>query len=382
MKADEFLLTNGRIVLPRAVLDEASVLVRGGRIKAVLEKDERLPQGPRRIDLGGALVSPGLIELHILGCGGIGFDDLGPNLDSGIEALRAARAFLRERGVTSFVPTLLCREAELSALAAAIEASGIAEDELPGIYVEGPFVNQARRGGIPADTIREPDSAYLGRLINLTRGRLKLMTVAPELPGSREIIARLQAVGVLPCLGHSDCRLDRIRLPDGRFSITHLFNAMSPFSHKEPGLAMLPFLDRRPYVELNGDGVHVNEAALRVCAAAIDPERLILVSDAVIAAGMPHGEYSYYGTRILSGEDGVRYADSGTLMGSNFLAPDVLRNWLAVTGSSAENAVRMLSLTPAQALGMEGRRGAIAAGLDATLVVWEGEFEAVRTIYG
>ncbi len=368
-------------MLPRAVLDDASILVRDGRIKAVLEKEDRLPPGPRRIDVGGAWVSPGLIELHIHGCGGIGFDGLGPDLASGVEALKAARAFLRGRGVTTFVPTLLCREAELGALAAAIEASGISEGDLPGMYVEGPFVNPSRRGGIPADTIRDPDSAYLGRLINLTRSRLKLMTVAPELPGAREIIARLLAVGVLPSLGHSDCVLDKVSLPDGRFSITHLFNAMSPFSHREPGLAMLPFLDRRPYVELNGDGVHVNEAALRVCAAAIDPDRLMLISDAVIAAGMPYGEYSYYGTRIVSGPDGVRYAETGILMGSNRLVPDVLRNWLRTTGSSAENAVRMLSLTPAQALGIEKRRGAISPGLDATLVVWEGEFEAVRTIF-
>jgi N-acetylglucosamine-6-phosphate deacetylase len=284
--------------------------------------------------------------------------------------------------VTTFLPTLLCKEAELEALAAAIGEAGISDSELPGIYVEGPFVNPVRRGGIGADTIREPNSAYLGKLINLTKGRLKFMTVAPELPGAREIIARLQAVGVLPCLGHSDCVLERISLPDGRFSITHLFNAMSPFSHKDSGLAMLPFLDRRPYVELNGDGVHVNEAALRVCAAAIDPDRLMLISDAVIAAGMPYGEYSYYGTKIVSGRDGVRYADSGTLMGSNRLVPDVLRNWLAVTGSSVENAVRMLSLTPAQALGIDERRGAIAPGLEAALVVWDGDFESVREIFG
>ena len=217
-------------------------------------------------------------------------------------------------------------------------------------------------------------------MINLGRGRLALMTLAPELSGYRETLARLEAVGILPCLGHSDCDIDHIQLPSGRFSITHLFNAMSPISHKEPGLAMLPFLDRRAFVELNPDGAHVNEAALRLCALGIEPERLMLISDATSPAGLPPGTYGEGDAALVSGADGVRYVKSGTLMGGRLLAPELLRNWLRVTGCSVPNALRMLSLTPAQALGIDDRRGAIAPGLDAILVVWKGEFEAVSEI--
>jgi N-acetylglucosamine-6-phosphate deacetylase len=189
-------------------------------------------------------------------------------------------------------------------------------------------------------------------MLNLARGKMALMTLAPELPGYREMLARLEAVGVLPCLGHSDCDIDHITLPSGKFSLTHLFNGMSPISHKTPGLAMLPFLDRKPFVELNADGVHVNEAALRICASALEPDKLMLISDAA----------------------------SGVLTGSRRLAPEILRNWLRVTGSAVENAVRMLTLCPAQALGIDDRRGAIAEGLDAVLVVWKGQFEEVGEI--
>jgi N-acetylglucosamine-6-phosphate deacetylase len=251
--------------------------------------------------------------------------------------------------VTSFAPTLVSREADIAGLAAALDELAPSREDIPGIYLEGPFVNPARRGGIPLDAISGPDTRLLGRLINLARGRLALMTLAPELPGYREILARVEAVGVLPCLGHSDCDIERITLPEGRFSITHLFNAMSPISHKAPGLAMLPFLDRRPYVELNPDGARVNEAALRLCASSLEPDKIMLISDAASAAGC-------------------------------LLAPRLLRNWLRVTGSSVPNAVRMLSLTPAQALGIDDRRGAIAQGLDAVFVVWKGEFEEVQEV--
>ena len=155
---------------------------------------------------------------------------------------------------------------------------------------------------------------------------------------------------------------------------------MSPFSHKESGLAMLPFVDRRPFVELNADGVHVGAVALRACSRAIDPDRLVLISDAVVAAGLPHGDYAYYGMRIVSGDEGVRYADSKVLMGSNRLAPEVLRHWLEVTGAPVHEALRGLTLNPARLLGLEASRGAIAPGMPADLVVWEGEFEGVREI--
>ena len=352
MAVPDCVLTGGRVVLPRAILENGAIVLRRGKIEAVLEQGERLPQGLPRRDLGRSWVTPGLIETHIHGCGGVDFGALGADPAAGAAALERAAGFLRDRGVATFVPTVYSDQAAIADLAAALGEWAPSRELLPGIYVEGPFVNPARRGAIPLESISGPDSRLLGRLINLARGRMALMTLAPELPGYREILARLEAVGVLPCLGHSDCDIDRITLPSGRFSITHLFNAMSPISHKAPGLAMLPFLDRRAYVELIADGLRVNDAALRICASGIEPERLILVSDAVSRAGAPEAA----------------------------LAPELLRNWLKVTGSSIPNAVRMLSLTPAQALRLDDRRGAIAQGLDAVLVIWKGEFEGVEEV--
>jgi N-acetylglucosamine-6-phosphate deacetylase len=380
MALADCLFTGGRIVLPRSILEGGAIIVRNGVIEAVLEQGERLPHDLPRRDLGRAWVTPGLFETHIHGCCGLAFDTLGPDPAAGAEALSRAAAFLRLRGVTTFVPTIVSHEAAISDLAAALDELAPRGEDVPGLYLEGPFINPTKRGGIPADAIHDPDSRLLGRLINLARGRMALMTLAPELPGYREILARLEAVGVLPCLGHSDCAIDHITLPSGRFSITHLFNAMSPVSHKVPGLAMLPFLDRRAFVELNPDGAHVNEAALRLCAGGLEPDRLILISDAASPAGLAPGSYGEGESALISGSDGVRFAASSTLMGGRLLGFELLRNWLKVTGSSVPNAVRMLSLTPAQALGIDDRRGAIAPGLDAVFIVWRGEFEEVEEI--
>jgi N-acetylglucosamine-6-phosphate deacetylase len=382
MRARDYLLTNARLVLPNDVLRGASLLVKEGRIERILEAGSSLPRGLARYDARDAYVTPGLFELHIHGAGGVGFDDLGVGPEEGAARLARVRAFLRERGVTSFLPTLVCRERELAVLAAAIDAAALDRGDLPGIYVEGPFIAASRRGGIPLDTIRAPDPETFERIVGLARGRLRLMTLAPELEGAAWLYPLFKAAGVIPCLGHSDASLDRISLPEGPFSITHLFNAMSPFSHKpgEEGLAMLPFVHDGPFVELNADGVHVNAAALRASARALDPGRLILISDATVAAGLPWGEYSYYGMKVVSGADGVRYADTGTLMGSNRLVPDVLRNWLREMGASLPLAVGALSRVPARLLGMDDRRGAISEGLEAVLVVWEGEFETVREV--
>jgi N-acetylglucosamine-6-phosphate deacetylase len=382
MSSGDCILTNARFVLPRSVLEGGAVVVERGKIKAVLEHGDKLPQGLPRRDLGSAWVTPGLVELHIHGAGGVSFERLPVDPAAAVAQLSRAASFLRGLGVTSFVPTIVPREASLANLASALAASGRPREDIPGIYVEGPFVNPSRRGGLPRDALCDPDARVLGRLLNVGRGRIALMTIAPELPGYREMLARIEAVGVVPCLGHSDCDIDRITLPSGKFSITHLFNAMSPFSHKAAGLAMLPFLDRRPFVELNADGVHVNEAALRICASSLEPDRLALISDAAYPAGLEPGRYGEGDDALVSGVDGVRYANSGTLMGSNRLAPDILRNWLKVTGASVPNAVRMLSLSPAQILGIDDRRGAIAEGLDATLVAWKGDFEGVSEIIG
>lgn len=381
MNGCDYCITSARLILPTEVVEDASLVVRGGLIEAVLGAGSPLPADLERIDVQGAYVSPGLIEAHFHGAGGLGFEDVRPGDPEGaLRLILELRAFLRSRGITSFVPTLTCRDGVIAALAQALEASGLPEADLPGLYIEGPFVDPDHRGGIGPETIQAYDPGRLDQILGLAKGRIRLMTYAPELPGAGDLCLALEAAGVLPCLGHSGAILPLKNLPQGRWAITHLFNAMSPISHREAGagLALLPFLDTRPYVELNADGVHVNAEVLALARASLAPDRLILISDAASPAGLPPGDYSLGGRALVSGPRGVRYADSNVLMGSSSLLPQVLGHWLKVGGAPIHEAIASCSLVPARLLGIDAQRGAILPGLEAALVVWNGDFESVR----
>jgi N-acetylglucosamine-6-phosphate deacetylase len=377
----DYVIRGARLVLPASILEGASLVVRGGLIDAILDRGEALPPDLPVLDAGGAWVGPGLVDLHIHGAGGMAFEEISPDRPAeGAAILSRLAAFLAARGVTSFVPTITCRDEAIAGIAAALELAGLPPATVPGIYVEGPFVDPGHRGGIEAQTIEAFDRGRLEAIIAMARGRLRLMTYAPELEGSGELCRLLEAAGVIPCLGHSGARLPGLALPGGAFSITHLFNAMSPFSHREgeAGLALLPFVDGRPFVELNADGVHVNDEAVLAVRRALDPGRIILISDAAPPAGLAPGRYEMRGRTLESGARGVRYADSNVLMGSSSLVSGVFRRYLGLTACPVPEAMASASLVPARLLGMAGRRGAIAPGLEAALVIWEGDFEAVR----
>jgi N-acetylglucosamine-6-phosphate deacetylase len=404
METADFILVGGRLALPDRIATELSLVVRDGIITELVRSSTEssntsgcLPADLPRIDVAGALVTPGFFEFHIHGAGGVGCDHLGPDSVAGAGQLHRLRTFLRARGVTGFLPTLVADLKALEALALAIETADLPEDELPGIYLEGPFIAASKCGGIPQSTIKAPDRGYLSEILAAARGRLRVMTVAPELPGIDAVIEALREAGVLVSLGHSDCRIEEVQLPGQPFGITHLFNAMSGFSHKDAGLASLPFYDHRPFVELNADGVHVGRSALAASCNALHPDRLILISDAVVAAGLPPGDYLYHGHKVVSAGQGVRYAETGVLMGSDSILPEVLDNWTGNCGADLAAGIKAATLTPRLALAEAKQcgldqgnrltgsdavpaRGAIAPGYKADLAIWEQPFRVLRQL--
>lgn len=217
-----------------------------------------------------------------------------------------------------------------------------------------------------------------------------MMTVAPELEGARDVAARLLAEGIVPCLGHSAASagealaflgaFETAGVPSRRMNITHLFNAMSSLSHKDPGLAALPFLDDDIYFELNGDGVHVADEILRVCVLHLNRHRMILVSDAVVSAGEAYGEGEYFGRPIRSGPGGVRYIEDETLIGSNRLITEVARHFRDASGLAFEEVVPFITGNPLGLFGSSGR-GRVETGAPADLVVTNGDFEALINLH-
>jgi N-acetylglucosamine-6-phosphate deacetylase len=243
-------------------------------------------------------------------------------------------------------------------------------------------VSLEKRGGIHPQHVQKPDVDVLKRILDLCEGTLKLMTVAPELEGIDRIIDLLFENGVVPCLGHSNGTVRRglDAAQRGTMGMTHLFNAMSPISHKDPGIALVPFLDRDIHFELNGDGIHVAPEILKLCYQALNRERMILISDAVVSAGKAHGRYPFFGRTVVSDANGVRCAETGTLVGSNLLILDVIRNFIGVTGSALAEAMRMATLNPCRLLGLDGQRGSIAVGKRADLVLLGKDLRIVRVL--
>ncbi len=371
-----YIIRNARVVLEDKVVPGAEVAVCDGKIVGVgrivhLEDAEWTV-----VDAEGLYLGPGFVELHIHGGDTLGFESPQP------EAVSRLCRFLLGNGVTTFLPTLQCDLEAIARVAEALRRDESTASRVAGVYVEGPFVSRGKRGGILEETIRKPDCEYLDQIIAAADGHLSLMTVAPELAGAEEIVRRLTENAIVPCWGHSECRVDQVPRLDGfRSNVTHLFNGMSPISHKDAGLAMLPFLDPETYFELNGDGIHVNEAAVQMCYRHLNLDRMILISDAVVSAGRGPGEYRYFDRTVVSGANGVRYED-GTLIGSNCLIPEVVRRFIETTGANLADAIRLATLNPCRLLGIDDRRGSIAVDKEADLVLFDDELRVKRVFAG
>ena len=378
---DSYILSGGVVVLSGGLLKDGLVVVRDGIISYVGADrlSRRLALNPRDkslpvVDCAGSFILPRLTEMHIHGAFGVGFESLRGSEDILEVALR-----LKERGIGCFVPTILWDEGAVGRLVSAIEASCLPRSVIPGIYIEGPFVNPEKRGGIGREQIMKPDFDLCEKILETTRGLLKIMTLAPELPGIESLYPLLRKNGVLISLGHSAAKAGT-SLPPPPFSTTHLYNGMSGADHRGGGLANIALAGFSRWVELNADGIHVNATAMKIASLCLDPERLILTSDAVVAAGLEPGEYSYFGKRIVSDGKGVRYRDEGTLVGSNKLGIDIVKSFAASTGRPLNAAVASMSATPSAALGMAatGQSGSVEVGAVAGLFIWDGGLVACR----
>ena len=376
-----YCVYNCTVITPRGAV-RGRVRVEEGTIVAI-EEDPGPPRrnggyGGRLVDAGGGYLTPGLVEMHIHGCGSAGVEEV---LHGRRDVLEEMAVTLSRFGINTFVPTFPFHMEVMTRLAEELDRKPGPAGRIPGLYLEGPFVCPEKRGGIPPELLRAPDPGYLEEILAASAGTILMMTVSPELEDSREIAARLLAEGIVPCLGHSTVSsgvalefLDSLRRPSRRLNITHLFNAMSPLSHKEPGLAAVPFLNDDIYFELNGDGIHVADEILRVCARHLNRERMILVSDAVVSAGEPYGKGEYFERPIRSGPDGVRYVEDETLIGSNRLIHQAARHYRDISGLGIEDVIPLVTANPFDLLNMP-ERGRIEAGAPADLIVINRDFE-------
>jgi len=368
-------LINGRMLLGAGLTEGHAVLIADGRITEVVAASDRRMRKLPQHDLKGALLLPGFIDSQVNGGGGVLFND-SPSVETIAAIGRAHRRF----GTTGFLPTLISDDLEVVARAIAAVRSAI-ESGVPGvlgIHIEGPFLNVERKGVHDPAKLRELDMSAVGLLTSLRAGKT-LVTLAPEMT-TPAIIEGLTAAGVVVSAGHTNATYAQITtaLRHGLTGFTHLFNAMSPLTGREPGTVGAALEDTGSWCGIIVDGLHTSPVVLRIALRCKPHERFMLVTDAMPSVGTSVSSFELQGRRILvSGS--VCVDEDGRLAGSNIDMASCVRNAVQMLGVSLPEAVRMASQWPAEFLGLAGELGRIAPGQRANLVAADDELRVLET---
>jgi N-acetylglucosamine-6-phosphate deacetylase len=370
----QYALINGRIFDGEQILEGRALWVRDGRIQA-LTSPEQLPSGISTVDLGGQLLAPGFIDTQVNGGGAVLFND-SPDV-AGIRAIgRAHRRF----GTTGFLPTLISdrREVMTAALGATREAL-VSVPGVLGIHLEGPFLNLQRKGIHPASMIRSPEDDALALLGSLKSDGVTLVTLAPE-QVSPGFIRQLVESGIVVAAGHTQSSYAQMTdaLSLGVRGFTHLFNAMSPLTSREPGVVGAALEDANSWCGIIVDNHHVHAATLRIALRAKSAGKMMLVTDAVQTVGVDGREFELLGQAIVR-ENGRVCSPEGTLAGSDLDMATAVRNSVNLLGLSLEESLRMASLYPAEFLRLGDRYGRIREGYRASLVLLDEQLQVQQT---
>jgi N-acetylglucosamine-6-phosphate deacetylase len=369
------LITNATICTPDQRIDRGSMLVEDGKIAAVGSADSvGRPADARVVDAAGLIACPGFIDLQFNG--GFGHDFT----DDPTTIWDVATALPRY-GVTAFLPTIITSPLEQVAAAQQVvtrRPSGFTGAAPLGLHIEGPFLSPQKKGAHNPRYLRAPDSGAVAGWSRSTG--IRLVTLAPELAGALDLVSGLAARGVLVSAGHSAATFEQAKagVDAGIRYGTHLFNAMSPLQHREPGLPGALLTDARTIVGVIADGVHTHPAIVSLAWQALGPHRLNLVTDAMAALGMPAGIHRLGDFDVHVDATSARLAD-GTLAGSILSLDQALRNLVAMIGCTLDDALPTVTTTAARAIGLEDR-GRLAPGTIADVVLLSPDLHVQATI--
>lgn len=370
---------HGRVLLEHELIDDGAVAVNNGVI-AWAGPTEQLPAGAAKsVDLGGLLLAPGFVDLHVHGGGGV--DSTCTEREGLQTILHTHEAF----GTTSLCLALPTMEVE--ALSASLRAlAGVAASaregaRLLGSYLEGPFLNPSRCGALSPAHVLEPDLDILARLARDGGGWLRVVTVAPELPGIDRLIKWLSRSGIIAAIGHTSatCEQTRHAIQSGCRLATHLFNGMKPFHHRDPNAPGAVLTSHQVCAELVVDETHLHPATVHLVWRALGPDRIALVTDSTSVLGSSDGT-GKLGTLDVTVQDGAARLPDGRLAGSTLNMADAVRNFTRACGLDIPSALRCATMVPASLLGISDRIGSIAPGKYADLIVLDpADFRVLQT---
>jgi N-acetylglucosamine-6-phosphate deacetylase len=374
------LIHDARIITPERTIDHGWLLIQDGLIVDIETGSPSEVKIERTLELyhaRGQTVIPGFIDIHVHGA--VGHD----SMDASPEGFAAMASFFSRHGVTGFLAATWTKPFEN--IYRALKAIDKAHHHpsrgaiLIGAHLEGPFLNPEFSGAQDRTQIH-PASAHEFKQL-LDTGIVRLITCAPEIIENQKLIKECMSRGIVVSIGHSNASYDETlqAVEMGARSITHCFNAMRPFHHREPGILGAAFLHPDLSCELIVDRIHVHPAAVRMLVAARGLERIILVTDAIRACGLADGIYDLDG-RTINVQDGKVLLDNGTIAGSVLTMDAALRNFMEITGKGIEESWRTVSWNPARLLSLDKRKGTVEIGKDADLVVLSGDGAVLATI--
>lgn len=375
------LLHVGKAITSKGEIANAGILIRDGEIEMVGPRSgmER-PSGATEVQATDSTAIPGFVDVHIHGAGG---HDV---MEANETALSTITGRLAAFGTTSLLATTITASADdtcrsVEGIAKYISGQYQTSDtraEILGIHFEGPFLSKERRGVHPAEWLQLPSAELLQRFLQAAAGNARILTIAPELLGATPCIDAARSLGMVVSIGHTDATYEQARaaVAHGAHHATHVYNAMRPFTHRDPGVIGAVLTTPEVTAELIADGIHVDEIAMKVLLQAKGAQGVVLISDGTSATGMPDGEYMLGGLKVTVNGGVCRNAE-GRLAGSTLTLDRALRNIVGL-GIPLADAVRMLTLNPATLLGIEFKKGALRTGADADIVLLNDGLEIER----
>lgn len=377
------VITAAHLVTPVEWIESPIVVVEDGHITALQSRgDAEIPAG-RLLDFPDLILAPGFIDIHIHG--GAGRDAM----EADESALAQIERQLVKHGVTAYLPTTVTASQEkiLKALGGLGKLIATANKNpgraVPlGIHLEGPFISHEKRGVHPPQDLLPPSPQALDRFWQASAGNIRMMTIAPELPGATETIRYARNLGVHSSLGHSNATYQEAQsgMSAGADHATHTFNAMRALDHRDPGILGAVLENDELTADIIADGIHVHPSVVNLFLRAKGADRAILITDAISATGMPDGVYSLGGLQVHVNHGRCEY--QGKLAGSVLTLDRAIRNVMTFAGWQLQQAVRLATLNPAQRLGISDQRGLLATGRHADLVVLTPKGQIAHTIIG
>lgn len=372
-------LVGGKIITPFRVVKNGIIIIEDGLISELGKvTDVDIPDGSKVIDISGYTVAPGFVDLLVHGGGGYGF------ADQSEDSIRNAANYFMRNGSTTLLASLYAKPTEQLLADLTRVAKFIRENpssNVYGIHMEGPYLNPELKGAMNESYLWKPSVESWEMMWEASEGRIKIMTIAPELPGAIDVMRAAAKKGVVLSIGHSMATYDEIELAidNGAAHVTHIFNAMRPFHHRNPGVALGALLRNELKIELIADTLHVHPAVMELLLKLKGASGIILITDSIRAGGMHEGEYEFADQKVYMKDKRAFLAD-GTLAGSTLTLNFAIKNLIETSNTKITDAFRMASLNGAKVLNIENRKGILAVGKDADIVVLNDHFEVVMTI--